>query len=132
MVTAERLLAWNDGKQNVGGATSPGVNHVRPGVVVRAVMRVGKAAHAVAGLDVEPDAMAFPEDHAGRPDFRVDANHFIGLQPLAVLMRVIRPVGPAERRVELAVRGAQPALGDRDGLALLAELENVFAVRSDV
>src|SRR6266702_5947813 len=105
MVTAERLLAWNDGKQNVGGATSPGVNHVRPGVVVRAVMRVGKAAHAVAGLDVEPDAMAFPEDHAGRPDFHVDANRFIGLQPLAVFMRMVRAMGQTEGRVEPAVRG---------------------------
>src|SRR6266545_4422319 len=132
MVTAERLLAWNDGKQKMGGAASPGVNHVRPGVVVRAVMRVWKAAHAVARLDVEPDAMAFPEDHAGRPDLHVYASHFVGLQPLAILMRVVGAIGQGERRVELAVRRAQPALGDRDGLALLAEFENVFAVRSDV
>src|SRR2546427_11321863 len=126
------LLAGNEGKQKVGSVAPPGVNHVRPGVVVRAVVRVGKATDSIARLDVEPDAMAFTEDHAGRPDLHVDANHFIGLQPLAVLMRVVRSVGHAQRRVELAVRGAQPALGYRDGLALLAELENIFAVRSDV
>ena len=47
-------------------------------------------------------------------------------------MRVVRSMGHAERGVELAVRCAQPALGDRDRLALLAPLEDVFAVRSDV
>src|SRR2546422_4831065 len=73
------LLAGNDGKQKIRGAAPPGVNHVRPGVVIRAVVRVGKAADAVARLDVEPDAMAFTEDHAGRPDFHVDANHLVGL-----------------------------------------------------
>src|SRR6266545_6708366 len=126
------LLVRNDGKQKVGGAASSRVEHVGSGVVVRAVMRVRKAAHAVARLDVEPDAMAFPEDHAGRPDLHVYANHFVGLQPLAILMRVVGAIGQGERRVELAVRRAQPALGDRDGLALLAQLENVFAARSDV
>ena len=30
----------------------------------------------------------------------VDANHFVGLQPLAVFMHVVRPVWQAERRVE--------------------------------
>ena len=76
--------------------------------------------------------MAFLEDHAGRPDLDVDANHFVGLQPLAIVMRVVRPMGQAKRRVELAMRCAQPALGDRNGLALLAPLEDVFAARSDV
>src|SRR6267143_6495133 len=132
MVTPERLLARNDGKHKVGGAAPPGVNYIGPGVVVGAVMRVRKAAHAVARLDVEPDAMAFPEHHAGRPDLDVDANHFIGLQPLAIFMRVVGAIGQGERWVELAVRCAQPALGDRNGLALLAPLEDVFAVRSDV
>src|SRR5712691_3525718 len=132
MVTPERLFAWNDGKQNVGGAASPGVNHIGPGVVIRAVMRVGKAADAVARLDVEPDVMAFPEHHAGGPDFHVDANHFIGLQPLAIFMRVVGAIVQGERWVELAVRCAQPAFSDRNGLALLAPLEDVFAVRSNV
>src|SRR5258708_6266242 len=109
MVTPERLLARNDGKQKVGGAASSGVNHVRPGVVVRAVMRVGKTAHAVAGLDVEPDSMAFREHHAGRPDFHVDANHFMGLQPLAAFMRMGLAMGHTEGRVEPAVRGASCA-----------------------
>src|SRR5712672_3042622 len=127
MVTPEPLLAWNDGKQKVGGPAPPGVNHVRPGVVVRPVMRIRKTAHAVAGLNVEPDAMAFPEDHAGRPDFHVDANYLVGLQPLAIFMRVVRPMGQGKRRIELSMRRSQPALGDRDGLALLAQLENVFA-----
>src|SRR5882724_10311983 len=95
-------------------------------------MRVRKAAHPVAGLDVEADAMALLEYHAGRPDLDVDANHFAGLQPLAVFMRVVRPVWQAEQRVESAVRGAQPALGDRNRLALLAQLEYVLAVRSDI
>src|SRR6266852_2201801 len=126
------LLPGNDGEQKVGSSASPGVQHIGSGVVVRAVVRVRKAAHAVAGLDVEPDAMAFPEDHAGRPDLDVDANHFVGLQPLAILMRVVGAIGQGERWVELAVRCAQPALGDRNGLALLAPLEDVFAVRSDV
>src|SRR5258708_19672090 len=87
MVTPERLLARNDGKQKVGGAASSGVNHVRPGVVVRAVMRVGKTAHAVAGLDVEPDSMAFRDRHAGPPDFPAHANHFLPPHPPPVLLR---------------------------------------------
>src|SRR5260221_241321 len=98
------LLPGNDGKQKVGGAASPGVEHVGAGVVVSSVMRVRKAAHPVARLDVEPDAMALLEDHAGRPDLDVDANHFVGLQPLAVFMHVVRPVGQGQRRIELSVR----------------------------
>src|SRR5437879_8552144 len=55
------LLAGNDGKQKIRGVAPPGVNHVGTGVVVRAVVRVGKAADAVARLDVEPDAMRSEE-----------------------------------------------------------------------
>src|SRR5205807_9274222 len=93
MVTPERLLARNDGKQKVGGAASSRVEHVGPGVVVRAVMGVRDAAYAIARLYVEPDAVAFFERHRGRPDLDFHLHRFARLQPLALEVRVIGAPG---------------------------------------
>src|ERR1700687_3739152 len=96
----------NDGKQQVGGARAAGEYRVRSRVVVGRVVRVRRAADAVARLDIEPDAMTLLEHHGGRPDLDVDAHGRSGLEDLALGVHVIRPIRQRQVRVELALRRA--------------------------
>ena len=102
-------------------------------IVVGAVVREVRGADAVARADIETDLVAFFENHRGRPDFDAALDDFIGCQPLALVVRVVRPVGQRLFRIELAVRGAQPALGDA-GLrfSALPGFDDIFAVGTDV
>ena len=59
------------------------------------------------------DPIARRHHDAGRPDLDVQLVHLAGRERLPLVVGVIRPVGQRQLRVELAVRGAQPALRDR-------------------
>jgi hypothetical protein len=48
-----------------------------------------------------------------RPDLDLTFDDVVGLQPLPLVVGVIGPVGQCLLRIELPVRGAQPALRDR-------------------
>src|SRR5438034_925290 len=71
-----------------------GINRVLPDIVVGVVMRIRRAADAVARLDVEADAVAFSEHHRGRPNLHLYLDDLIGLEPLPLQMLVIGPIGP--------------------------------------
>ena len=64
----------------------------------------------VAASDGESDAVALRHDEASRPDFDVELVDLARRQGLHFVVRVVRPVRQRERRVELAMRGAQPSL----------------------
>src|SRR5262245_48347836 len=51
---------------------------IGPGIVIGMVVHVGGAADAVARLDVEPDAVAAPEHHRGRPDLDLHLHDLAG------------------------------------------------------
>ena len=74
------------------------------------VVRVRRAARAVARLDVEAQLVAFLEHHGRRPDLDLALDGLVGLEPPALVVRVVRAVRQRLLRVELAVRRAQPAL----------------------
>ena len=76
--------------------------------------------------------MPFEEHHAGRPNLDLDAHRLAGLEHFALGVRVIRPMRKRQRRIELAMRCAEPAFGHRNGLTLLAQLEHVAAIGRDV
>ena len=57
--------------------------------------------------------MAEGHHDRGRPDLDVELHNLAELQRLLVIVRVIGPVGRRELLVELAMRGAQPALAHR-------------------
>ena len=59
------------------------------------------------------DAIAGRHHDRGRPQLDVELDRRAGRQRLLLVVGVIGPVGRRELRVELAVRGAQPALRDR-------------------
>src|SRR5215472_15638600 len=101
-------------------------------VVVRMIVGVRRAAHAVARGYVEPDAMPLREDHRCGPDLDIEAHYLSTGERKAAHVCVIGTIGQRKRRIELAMRCAQPALGDRDRLALLAVLEYIASVRRDV
>ncbi len=59
------------------------------------------------------NAVARRHDDAGRPDLDVELVDLSGRERLLLVVRMVRPVGQRARRIELAVRRAQPALRDR-------------------
>src|SRR5260370_40996102 len=83
------------------------------------VLEVRQLAATRAGIDVvlaadrQADAVAFRQHDRGRPDLDVELDHLALLERLLLIMRVVRPVGPRQFLVELAVRGAHPAMPDR-------------------
>src|SRR6516164_1098955 len=71
-----------------------GMDRVLSHVVVSVVMRVRRAADAVARLDVEADAVAFFEHHRGRPNLHLYLDDLVGLEPLPPQMLVIGSIRP--------------------------------------
>src|SRR5947207_3877358 len=110
--------ARDDGKQQVRGARPACEYRVRSRVVIGRVVRVRRAADAVARLDIEPYPMTLLEHHAGGPDLDVDAHRLAGLEHFARSVPVIRPIRKRQRRIELAVRRAEPAFGHGNRLTL--------------
>src|SRR5262249_53898821 len=109
-------LLRNDRQQQERLLVPAGIDPVLPVVVVGAGGRAGRAVRAVARLDVETDAVALLEHHRGRPDLDLHLHDLIRLEPQSPQVLVIGPVGQRQLGIELAMRHAQPALGDRAGL----------------
>src|SRR3990172_9117563 len=72
------LACRYDQKQQVRRAACARVDRIRPGVVVRRIVRVGHASDPIARLHIEPDAMTLPEHHAGRPDLHLHPDRRAG------------------------------------------------------
>ena len=83
------------------------------------VLEIRQLAAAFTGIFVilaahrERDAVAGRHDDRGRPDFHLQLDRLARRQRLRFVMRVVGPVRLAQCRVQLAVRGPQPALADR-------------------
>src|SRR5262249_46785095 len=88
------VLRRDDRHQQERVLVAGGIDRVLPHIVVGVVMRVRRAADAVARLDVEADAVAFFEHHRGRPNLHLYLDDLIGLEPLPPQMFVIGPIGP--------------------------------------
>src|SRR5262249_41884823 len=73
--------------------------------------------------DREADAVAGRNHDGGRPDLDVELYHLALLERLRAVMAVVGAIGSGELPVELAVRGAQPALADR-GMRVDGALEH--------
>src|SRR5262245_12876029 len=67
----------------------------------------------VLAADRKPDAMALRHHDRGRPDLDIKLDDLTLLERLLLIVRVVGPVRLRQFLVELAVRGAQPALPDR-------------------
>src|SRR6266516_5188365 len=128
-----RRLRRDDRQQQIGLAAAaemqnvPAAEHIRR-TVDRVVMHERAAAgHRVlhvgetGGLPgmlvilaaaAQPDAVAGGNDDGSRPDFHIELDDLPGLQRLQFVMRVVGPIRRGTLRVELAMRGAQPALPD--------------------
>src|SRR6266542_1944194 len=91
--------------------------HERPAAGHR-TFHVGKAGRrpgmlVVLAADAQSDAISGGNDDGRRPDFDPELDDLPGLQRLQLVMRVVGPIGRGKLAVELAMRGAQPALSDR-------------------
>src|SRR5262245_33291373 len=105
----------------------------RTGIVVGVVMRIGRAAHAVARLYVNAQSVALFRHDGGGPDFDLALYGLPGLEPQPLVVRVIRAKRQGALAVELAMRCAEPSLrqaGNR--LPMLADLAHVLAIEADV
>src|SRR3954462_3335993 len=67
----------------------------------------------IASADAEREPISRRNHDARGPDLDVELHRHAGLERLLLIVRVPRPVRQALRPVDLAVRGAQPALSDR-------------------
>src|SRR5439155_3107283 len=67
----------------------------------------------VAPAHGEPDPVAYRHHDRGRPDLDVELVHLPRSQRLPFVVGVVRPIRQRQLRIELAVRGAEPCLGDR-------------------
>ena len=67
----------------------------------------------VAAAHRERDAVAGGHHDRSRPQFHIKRHHLARRERLALVVGVVRAVVGGELGIELAVRGAQPALGDR-------------------
>src|SRR6266699_2719645 len=81
------------------------------------VLHVGETSErpgmlVIPAADAQPDAVAGGNDDGSRPDFHIELDDLPGLQRLRFVMRVVGPIRRGTLRVELAMRGAQPALPD--------------------
>ena len=88
------LLRRDDRHQQERFLVAAGIDRVLSRVVVSVVMRVRRAADAVARLDVEADAVAFFEHHRGRPNLHLYLDDLVGLEPLPPQMLVIGSIRP--------------------------------------
>src|SRR6266566_3730059 len=95
-VRAGERTSWrrDDRHQQERVLVAAGMDRILPDIVVGVVMRVRRAADAVARLDVEADAVAFFEHHRGRPNLHLYLDDLIRLEPLPLQMLVIGPIGP--------------------------------------
>src|SRR3954466_8377905 len=80
----------------------------------------------VAAAHAQRDPVALRDDEAGRPDLDVELVDLSRRERLRLVVRVIGPVRHRKRRVELAVRGAQPTLSD-GSVGIERALEGYFA-----
>src|SRR5262245_6979114 len=80
---------------------------------VRQLAAAGAAVFVISAAHREPDAVASGHYDRGRPNLDVELHHLARLQRLFAVVGVIGPIGCGELPVELAVRGPEPALGDR-------------------
>src|SRR5262249_57799466 len=82
------------------------------------VLHVGKPPARAAGVDViapadaQPDAVALRHHDTGRDDLDVELIDRARVERLLFIVRVIGPEQERQFLVELAVRGAEPALPD--------------------
>ena len=126
---------WNHRHQHIGFLPRAGVQRVfaaedRGWPVARIVVQKGSAPFqfileirqpraggflpfVIAAAHGERDAATGRHHDRGRPQLDVERHCFTGLERLRFVVRVIRTVRRGKRGIELAVRGAQPALGDR-------------------
>jgi len=95
------------------------------------VLHVGEPAAGAAGIDVvapahgQSHAVALRHDDAGRDDLDVELIDPAGFERLLLVVGVIGAERQGELLVELAMRGAQPALSDR-GMRVERPLEHDF------
>src|ERR1700722_11959770 len=90
----DRLSARRyDRQQEIGLPVAAGMDRVGAGIVVGMIVRVVHAADAVARLDVEPDAVALPEHHRGRPNLDLDPHDLAGGEKKAAPVAMIGPMG---------------------------------------
>src|SRR5580704_18411065 len=70
----------------------------------------GRLPTIIPAANAQGDAISFWYDDRGRPDLDGEIDGSARLQRLHLVMAVIGPVSQRQGFVELAVRGAQPAL----------------------
>src|ERR1039458_9150228 len=93
--------------------------------------RVGSVHFIVLAADGEREPITGGHHDAGRPDFDVELDLLAELERPFLVVRVPGPVGPRQGRVELAMRGAQPAQPDRRARVVGADESDVLAGRID-
>src|SRR5687768_5677714 len=99
-----RSFRGYDGQQQVRSLVPSGIERgLRAGVVVGVEMREVLRADAVRGRYVEPDLVALAENHRGRPDLDLAFHRLAGLEPPALVVRVVGAVRQRLLLVELAV-----------------------------
>ena len=91
--------------------------------------RVGAVDLVVLAAHRQRQAIALRHHDRGRPDLDVELDRLAGLQRPFLVVGVIRPIGLALLRIELAVRGAQPAEADRHARIVRADEGHLLAVR---
>lgn len=104
--------------------------------ILRARMRKESAALRIARGYLEDDATALVEDDVGRPDLHGHGVNGIGFEHAYVgrpvlAVRAVLLVSRVVRR-DFAQRRSQPALGQRDGIAGCARVEDFLAIGADV
>src|SRR5919201_234632 len=97
------LFRRNDRHQQEGFPITAGIDRVFPDIVVGVIVRVRRAADAVARLNVEADAMAAFEHHRGRPNLHLHLDDLVRLEPLPPQMLVVGAIGKRQFAVELAM-----------------------------
>src|SRR2546423_2014882 len=86
------------------------------------VLALDRARHLIAGRD----------DDRGRPDFNIELVHLARQQELTFVVSVVRTVRRRQGGIELAMRGAEPALGDgRVGVERPLEVDLTAIRRED-
>src|SRR5262245_13851000 len=128
------LFRRNDREQNIGLALRPGVQRYVAsedgrGPVARVIMAERpytgpllteglRARGRFSTIDVvfaangEPDTVTSRHDDTGRPNLDIDLVSFARCEFLDLIVGMIRPIRQRELLVELAMRGAQPSLGN--------------------
>ena len=89
------------------------MDRVGAGIVIGVIMHVAAAAEAIARLHIEPDTVALPEHHRGRPDLHVEIDGLTGRQQFLRVMSMVGPIRQAQFLIELAMRCSEPPLPKR-------------------